>query len=124
MQSLALLFSLLPLSWIVVPIRESVNITHTFTDMANIFDNLTPNSDINMIIDLEDNIYNIGKGFKKERGYSLSFSIYKPRFSSISLSEYSEDYYVYVKRMSDRMDKDKPVNFIGSIKVEYMFQRG
>jgi len=92
--------------------------------MANIFNNLTPNSDINMIIDLEDNIYNIGKGFKKGRGYSLSFSIYKPRFSSISLSEYSEDYYVYVKRMSDRMDKDKPVNFIGSIKVEYMFQRG
>ena len=91
--------------------------------MANISDNLTPNSDINRVIDPEDNIYDIGKGFKEERGCSLSFSIHKPRFSSISLSECSKDYHVCVKRESDKMDKNKPVNSIGGIKVEYAFQR-
>jgi len=103
----------------VVPIRESANITHTSTAMANISDNLTPNSDINMVIDPKDNIYNIGEGFEERRGCSLSFSIHKPRSPSISSSECSKDYHIHVKRMSDRMDKDEPVNSIGSIKVEY-----
>jgi len=100
-------------------IRESANITHTSTAMAKISDNLTLNSNINIVIDPEDNIYNIGEGFEERRGHSLSFSIYKPRSPSISLSECSEDYHICVKRMSDRMDKDEPVNSIGSIKVEY-----
>ena len=103
----------------VAPIRESANITHTSTAMANISDNLTPNSDINMVIDPEDNIYDIGEGFEERRGHSLSFSIHKPRFPSISSSECSEDYHIHVKRMSDRMDKDKSVNSIGNIKIEY-----
>ena len=92
--------------------------------MTNISDNLTPNSNINMVIDLEDNIYNIGKDFKKGRDCSLSFNIQKLRFPSISLSECSEDYHIYVKRMSDRIDKDKPLNFIGSIKIKCISQGG
>jgi len=108
----------------VVPIRESANITHTSPAIANISDNLTPNSNINMVIDPENNIYDIGKGFKKERDHFLSFSIYKPRSPSISLSECSKDYHICVKRMSDRMDKDELVNSIGSIKIEYAFQGG
>jgi len=107
----------------IVPIRESANITHISTAMANISDNLTPNSDINMVIDPEDNIYDIDEGFEEERGCSLLFSIYKPRSPSISLSECSEDYHICIKRMSDRMNEDKPVNSIGSIKVEYVSQR-
>ena len=39
--------------------------------MANISNNLTPNSDINIVIDLEDNIYDIGKAFEENRGYFL-----------------------------------------------------
>ena len=108
----------------VVPIRESANITHTSTAMANISDNLTPNSDINMVFDPENNIYNISEGFKEGRGCSLSFNIHKPRSPSISLSKCSKDYHVCVKRMSDRMDEDKPVSSIGSIKVKYVFQEG
>jgi len=77
-----------------------------------------------MVIDPEDNIYDIGEGFEERRGHSLSFSIHKPRSPSISLSECSEDYHVHVKRMSDRMDEDEPVNSIGSIKVEYVSQEG
>jgi len=107
-----------------VPIRESANITYTSTAMANISDNLTPNSNINMVFDPENNIYDIGKGFKERRGCSLSYSIYKPRSSSISSSECSEDYHIHVKRMSDRMDEDEPVNSISSIKVEYASQKG
>jgi len=77
-----------------------------------------------MVIDPEDNIYDISKGFEKGRDHSLSFNIQKPRSPSISLSECSKDYHIHVKRMSDRMDEDEPVNFIGSIKVEYASQRG
>ena len=108
----------------VASIRESANITHTSTAMANISDNLTPNSNINMVIDPEDNIYNIGKGFKEGRGHSLSFSIHKPRLPSISLSECSKDYHICIKRESDRMNKDNSVNSIGSIKVKYTSQGG
>ena len=91
--------------------------------MANISNNLTPNSDINMVFDPEDNIYDIGEGFEEERGCSLSFNIQKPRSPSISSSECSKDYHIHVKRMSDRMDKDKPINSIDSIKIEYVSQR-
>ena len=55
----------------VVLIRELVNITHSTATMANISNNLTPNSDINMVINLEDNIYDIGKAFEENRGYFL-----------------------------------------------------
>jgi len=102
-----------------VPIRELANITHFTTAMANISNNLTPNSDINMVIDPEDNIYDIGNGFEEGRGHSLSLSMYKPRSLSISSSKCSEDYYVHVKRDSDRMDEDEPVSSIGSIKVKF-----
>ena len=92
--------------------------------MAHISDNLTPNPDIDMVIDPMDNIFDIGNGFKNERGHSLSLSMYKPRSSSISSSECSEEYHVCVKRMSDRMDEDEPVSSIGSIKLEYTSQEG
>jgi len=72
-----------------------------------------------MVFDPDDNIYNIGEDFKEKRGCFLSFNIYKPRFPSISLSECSEDYHIHVKRMSDRMNEDEPVNSVSSIKVEY-----
>ena len=104
-----------------MPIRELVNITHTSTAMANISDDLTQNSNINMVIDPLDNIFNIGSDIEEERGYSLSLSMHKPRSLSISSSECSEEYHVHIKKESDRMDENKPVNSIGSIKLEYMF---
>ena len=92
--------------------------------MANISDNFTPNSNINTVIDLVNNIYDIGNSFKMGRGCSLSLSIYRPKSSLISSSECSEDYHVYVKRKSDRMNKDELVSSIGSIKLEYVSQKG
>ena len=88
--------------------------------MANISNNLIPNSDINMIFDSENNIYNIGNGFEEGRGHSLLFSMHKPRFPSISSSKCSKDYHIHVKRDSDRIDEDKPVSSISSVKVEYV----
>ena len=108
----------------VVPTRELVNITLSPTAIANISNNLTSNSDINIVVDSLDNLYDIGNGFKKGRGCSLSLSIHKPRSLSISLSEYSKEYHICVKRKGNRMDKDKSVTSIGSIKVEYAFQEG
>jgi len=103
----------------VVPTRELVNITLSPTAMTNVSNNLTPNSDIDMVVDLLDNFYDIGNSFKKERGHLLSLSIHKPRFPSISLNKCSKEYYICVKRESNRMDKDESITFIGSIKIEY-----
>jgi len=108
----------------VVPIRKLVNITHSTTAMANISNNSTPNSDINMVIDPKDNIFDIGNTFEERRSHSLLFSIHKPRSPSISSSECFEDYHIHVKRDSNRMDEDEPVGSIGSIKVEYASQGG
>jgi len=105
----------------VASIRELVNITLFTTAMANIFNNLTPNSDINMVIDPENNIYVIGNGFKEGRSHSLLLSMHRPRSPSISSSKCSEDYHVHIKRDSDKMDKDEPVSSNGSIKIEYTF---
>ena len=108
----------------VAPIRELVNITHSTTAMANISNNSTPNSDINMVINPKDNIFNIGNTFEERRSHSLLFSMHKPRSPSISSSKCSEDYHVHVKRDGNRMNENEPVGSIGSIKVEYISQGG
>ena len=90
--------------------------------MANISNNLTPNSDINMNVNLLDNLFDIGNSFEEGRDHFLSLSMHKPRFSSISSSEYSEEYYICVKRNSDRMNEDEPIGSIGNIEVEYASQ--
>ena len=92
--------------------------------MASISNNLTPNPDINIVIDPLDNLLDIGNGFNSKRGHSLSLSMHKLRSPSISLSECSEEYHVHVKRRSDKMDKDEPVRTIDSIKLEYASQEG
>jgi len=106
----------------VAPTRELANITLSPTTMANISNNLTPNSDIDMVVDPLDNLYDIGDSFKEERDCLLSLSMHKPRSLSISLSKYSKEYHIYVKRESNRIDEDEPVTSIGSIKIEYTSQ--
>ena len=108
----------------VAPIRELVNITPFTSAIANISNNSAPNSDINMSVDPEDNLFNIGNSFEDGRGYSLSLSMHKPRSSSISSSKCSEEYHICVKRDSDRMDEDEPIGSIGNIEVEYASQGG
>jgi len=76
-----------------------------------------------MVIDPLDNLLDISNSFDSERNHSLSLSIHKPRSSSISLSECSEEYHVCVKRMSNRMNQNKPVRTSNSIKLEYASQK-
>jgi len=108
------LLSLLPPSCMVAPIRELANITHYTTTMANNSCNLTPASDIDMVIDPIDNIFDIGDHF--ERGRSLSLSMPKPRSRSpsISSSKCSEEYHVRVQKESNRMDEDEPVGSLAA----------
>jgi len=108
----------------VAPIRELVNITPFSSAMANISNNLTPNSDINISINPEDNLFDIGDSFENGRGCFLLLSIHKPRSPSISSSECSEEYHIHVKRDSDKMDEDELIGSIGNIEVEYTSQRG
>jgi len=77
-----------------------------------------------MSIDPEDNLFDIGNSFEDGRDCSLLLSMHKPRSPSISSSECSEEYYICVKRDSDRMDKDEPIGSIGNIEVEYASQGG
>jgi len=71
-----------------------------------------------------DNLFDVGNSFEEGRGRSLLLSMHKPRFPSISSSEYSEEYHIHVKRDSNRMDEDKPIGSIGNIEVEYASQGG
>ena len=122
--NLTSLLSLLPPSCMVAPTRELANITLSSTAMANISNNLTPNQDIDMVVNPLDNLFDIGNNFDEVRSCSLALSVHKPRSPSISLSECSEEYHIHVKRESNRMNEDKPVTSIGSIQIEYASQVG
>jgi len=108
----------------VVPTRELANIILSPTAIANISNNLTPNSDIDMVVNPLDNLYDIDDSFEKRRGHLLSLSMHKPKSLSIFSSKYSKEYHIHIKRESNRMDEDEPVTSIGSIKVEYALQKG
>ena len=107
----------------VAPIRELVNITLSTTTKAHITNNMALIQDIDMVVDSLDNLFNIGNNFNKVRGCSLVLSTYRPRSLSISSSECGEEYYVWVKRESNRINEDKPITSIGSIQIEYVTQK-
>ena len=92
--------------------------------MSSNSSNIDSSQDINIVIDPLENLFDIGDNCDKVRGHSLEISAHKPRFLSISLSNYDEEYYIWVKRESDRMVKDEPVNSIGSICIKYVTQEG
>ena len=108
----------------VVSSRELANITLSSTIMANISNNVTPNLDIDMVVNPLDNLFNICDNYNEMRGRSLALSMHKPRSPLISSSKCSEEYHVYIKRESNRMDEDESVNSISSIQVKYAIQGG
>jgi len=71
-----------------------------------------------MAIDFVDDLF-IGD---KIRNCFLALSVHKPRSPSISSSKSDKEYYVCVKRDSNRMDEDDPVSPIGNSQDEYMTQ--
>ena len=68
--------------------------------MANNSNNLTPASDIDMVIDPIDNIFNIGDNFENKRGCYLLLSIHKLRSRSLSISssKCSKEYHIRVQK--------------------------
>jgi len=84
---------------------------------------MNSSQDINMVIDLLENLFDIGDNYDEIRDRSLEMSIYKPRSSSILSSKCNKEYHIQVKRESDKMVKNKPINSIGSICIKYMTQK-
>ena len=105
----------------VVPIRELANITLSATVIANNSNNIAPIQDIDMVVDPLDNLFDIGDKFDEVKGRFLALSTHRPRSPSISSSECTEEYYIHVKRESNKMDEDELVTSVGSIQVEYVF---
>ena len=66
--------------------------------------------DIDMAVDSVNDLFT----GDEVRGYSLALSVHKPRSPSISLSESDKEYYICVKRDSDRMDEDKSISSTGN----------
>jgi len=112
--------SLLLPSYIAVSIRELENILFSAIVTSSNSSNIDSSQNINMVIDLLENLFDIGENYDKVRDRSLEMSAYKPRFPSISSSKYDEEYHIQVKRESNRIVEDEPVNSIGSICIEYV----
>ena len=121
-----LLLSLLPPSCMVAPIRDQGNITHSSTTMSFNSLKLTPGQDINMDTNPIEAMFDLDNNLDEVRGRSLDLSIHRPRSPSPSLSssECEEEYHIRVKRESDRMDKDEPVNSSSNFSLEYATQEG
>ena len=81
---------------------------------------MASNKDCNMVVDSFDTLFEkISDNYDEVRGYSLALSTHSPRTSSMSSSDCKEEYAVRVKRISDRIDEDKPVTSSDSIQLEY-----
>jgi len=71
---------------------------------------MAPILDIDMAVDSVNDLFTDDE----VRGYSLALSMHKPKSPSISLSESDKEYYICVKRDSDRMDEDKSISSTGN----------
>jgi len=106
----------------VVSIRDLGNITQSSATMSSNSLNLIPGQDINMVVDPIDTMFNLDNNFDKVRGWSLDLSIHRPRSPLLLSSECDEEYHIRIKWESNRMDKDKSVNFSSNFSLEYAIQ--
>ena len=107
--------SLLPPSCIVALIRELGNITLSNTTLHSTTYNMAWIQDTDIAVDSIKNLFTDDE----MRGHLLALSVYRPRSPSISSSISNEEYYVCVKRDSNRINKNKSVSSIGNSQVEY-----
>ena len=85
---------------------------------------LTPRQDINMETNFFEAMFDLEHNLNEMRGRSLDMSIYRPRSPSLLSSESGEEYHIWVKWESDRMDKDKPAIPSSNFSLEYETQKG
>jgi len=105
-----------------MPIRKLGNILSSIIVTSSNSSIMDSSQDINMVINLLENLFDIDDNYDEVRGCSLEISAYKPRSLSILPSKCDKEYYIRVKRESDRMMENEPVNSIGSICIEYITQ--
>ena len=77
-----------------------------------------------LILDIDMAVNSVNDLFTGDemRGRSLVLSMHKLRSPLISSSESDKEYYIRVKRDSDRMDEDEPISSTGNSQDEYMIQ--
>ena len=104
-----------------MPIRDLGNIASNSDTFHSTIFNIASNEDNNMTVDSFDALFEkISENYDEMRGCSLALSAHSPRTSSMSSSDYKEEYAVRVKRISDRMDKDEPIASLDSVQLEYV----
>ena len=85
---------------------------------------MASSQDINMVVNPLDNLFDIDNNYDEVRGCLLEMSAHRPRSPLILSSEYNEEYHIHVKRESNKVDENEPVNSIGSISIKYTIQEG
>jgi len=94
------------------------------TSMSFNSSNLTTKQDINMVTNPIKAIFNLDNNLDEVRGHSLDMSIHRPRSPSLLSSESEEEYHIWVKRDSNRIDENDPVPTSSSINLKYATQGG
>ena len=86
--------------------------------------NLVPGQDIDIVVDPIGTMFDLDNNYDEVRDCSLDMSAHRPRSLSMSSSKYDKKYHIYVKRESDRMVEDEPVNSLNSFSLKYATQEG
>ena len=99
-----------------MPIRDIRNITSFTSALYSITSNISPTSNINMVIDLVDDLFKKNcNNFDEVRGCFLASSIYYSRTLSLFLSNCNEDYTTRVQKESNKMVENDPVALSDSL---------
>jgi len=77
-----------------MPIRKLGNILSSTIVTSSNSSIMDSSQDINMVINLLENLFDIGDNYDEVRGRSLEISAYKPRSLSILPSKCDKEYYI------------------------------
>jgi len=101
-------------------IRNFGNITSPTVAICSTTSNMSPNNNMNMIIDSANDFFKKNCDIHdKVRGCSLVHCTYCPRTLFLSSSKCDKDYATRVQRESNRMVEDNPVALSDSPLLEY-----
>ena len=104
----------------VVPIRDFGNITSPTAAICPTTSNMSPNNNMNMIVNLANDFFEKNCDIHDEvRGHSLVHSVHCPRTPSLSSSECDENYATRVQRESNRIVEDNTIAPSDSPLLEY-----
>ena len=104
----------------VVPIRDFGNITSPTAAICPTTLNMSPNNNMNMIVNLANDFFEKNCDIHDEvRGHSLVHSVHCPRTPSLSSSECDKNYATRVQRESNRIVEDNTIAPSDSPLLEY-----